>query len=699
MFKILEGLNIRIFLLSLWMLFLELFLIRWISTEIRIFAYVSNLALLACFIGIGAGCYFSDKKINVKFSFIMLAVTILAVKSVPFIRITELLATFYDSAIWSQVLSASIVPAIYGVILTLFMFCAIAGIFFPLGQLLGAMFSSSPRIIAAYSINILGNIFGIWIFSLFSFAHTAPIAWLIFSSLFIPVFMENNKRNIAFFVAITMFSAIIISMPVFYAQKTLWTPYQKLDVNTISAGNINLGYTINVNNANYMELLDISPKFINSTPELFGRNPDISAMLSQYEIPYLFKKDVQDVLIVGAGGGNDVAGAIRRNIANIDAVEIDPGIYDLGLKIHPERPYSDRRVHIFIDDARSFFKKTRRDYDVISFGLLDSHTLASNYNNVRLDHYMYTLESFEEARRLLKKDGIMTVAFASTRPWITQRIGGLIRQTFGEEPLTFAISPYGTGLLDRRWVMFVVGNNMGAVRQAIADSALLKNYLASRENKLDNNKVLLTTDDWPYLYLKDKSIPSTYTCIIISILLLFVISARALFSQGKRLNLHFLFLGAAFLLLEFQNISKASLLFGSTWIVNAYMFTAIMLLILCANLYAGNFKIKNIGLVYILLGVSIISLYLVPLNSFNAYNSFFKTCFAALIMNLPIFFAGLIFIESLRKYPHKDVALGSNLLGASMGGLLESLSFITGIKALLIFVFAFYALSYIFQKE
>ena len=34
----------------------ELALIRWLSTEVRIFAYVKNLALLLCFLGFGVGC-------------------------------------------------------------------------------------------------------------------------------------------------------------------------------------------------------------------------------------------------------------------------------------------------------------------------------------------------------------------------------------------------------------------------------------------------------------------------------------------------------------------------------------------------------------------------------------------------------------------------------------------------------------------
>ncbi|MDD5136402.1 MAG: hypothetical protein PHN63_03535 [Candidatus Omnitrophica bacterium] len=693
-----KGVNVKIFILSIWMLFLELFLIRWISTEIRIFAYASNLVLLACFIGIGAGAYFSNKKINVLFSFLVLAVTALAVKSVPFIKITDLLSVFYDSAIWSQSLDAGILPAVNGIILTLFMFSAITAIFFPIGQLLGKLFSASTNIIAAYSVNILGNLLGIWIFGLLSFSYTTPVTWLVLSSFFVIYFMKKNLKNICFFLAMLIFLLIVVSMPVNKAQFTSWSPYQKLDVNKIYAGNVFLGYTVNVNNANYMEILDISPEFIRSAPGLFEPRSDKNPMLSQYEIPYLLNKDPQDVLIVGSGGGNDVAGALRRGINSIDAVEIDPGIYNIGLMVHPEKPYSNKRVNTYIDDARSFFKKTGRKYDVISFGLLDSHTFASNYNNVRLDHYMYTTESFKEARDLLKKDGVMTVAFASTRPWIDSRLRGLIRETFNTEPLYFEISPYGTDVYNRGWIMYVVSNNMEKLRQTIEDNLQLKNYITDHPVALNKDKVALTTDDWPYLYLKDRSIPSTHLCIIISLLILFTVAGKTLFTEGKTLNFHFFFLGAAFMLLEFQNISKASLLFGSTWLVNAYMFTAIMALILLSNLYAYYFKVKRMIFVYALLAASIVILYFISLSTFNVYTSFFKGSIIAVFMNIPIFFAGLIFIYSFRKYPHKNIALGSNLMGACVGGLLESLSFVMGIKALLVLVLVFYLLSYVFDR-
>src|SRR6266849_2196147 len=44
-------------------LYLELLLIRWISSEIRIFAYFKNFVLIACFLGFGLGCYLCRRSI------------------------------------------------------------------------------------------------------------------------------------------------------------------------------------------------------------------------------------------------------------------------------------------------------------------------------------------------------------------------------------------------------------------------------------------------------------------------------------------------------------------------------------------------------------------------------------------------------------------------------------------------------------
>ena len=43
---------------------------------------------------------------------------------------------------------------------------------------------------------------------------------------------------------------------------------------------------------------------------------------------------------------------------HVDAVEIDPVINELGRLHHPNRPYSDPRVSIHLDDGRGFVRKT-----------------------------------------------------------------------------------------------------------------------------------------------------------------------------------------------------------------------------------------------------------------------------------------------------------------------------------------------------
>ena len=45
----------QVFVVSVFILYLEMLLIRWVSTEIRIFAYFKNLTLIACFLGAGLG--------------------------------------------------------------------------------------------------------------------------------------------------------------------------------------------------------------------------------------------------------------------------------------------------------------------------------------------------------------------------------------------------------------------------------------------------------------------------------------------------------------------------------------------------------------------------------------------------------------------------------------------------------------------
>jgi len=681
--------NIKLFSISFVMLFLEIFLIRWISTEIRIFAYISNLVLLACFLGVGLGCYFSKKNANVLITIGMLVSISLAAESQPFQNITEMLSNFPDSVIWGQILKTSSgLLVLNGTVLTIFMFLMILVAFIPLGQILGKLLDEHGNIIVGYSINVIGSLIGIWCFNIFSFFYTKPWVWFAFAIIILLFFIPRKKSDMLLACSASILILLITGM-LNFPSPIIWSPYQKLIIYPNMYLDIQNGWAINVNNTGYMSLLDLSEDFVKRYP---GRYDITERRYNIYELPYQFIDKKDAALILGAGAGNDAAGALRSGVKKIDAVEIDPGIYKLGRELHPEQPYEQKNVAIAIDDARAFLKKTKKNYDIITVGLLDSHTLSSNYNNMRLDHYVYTLEAFRNMKERLERDGVISVTFGVRRAWIAERIYGLLREVFGDVPYVFNVGSDNPGF---GWsgTMFITSNNLEKLKNAVERKPDLKNYIA--EHSITGlGRIKLTTDDWPYLYIEKPGIPRMYLLVIVAIMTVLFIVKKILFNfENSKVNMHFFFLGCAFLLLEFQNVSKAALLFGSTWIVNSYIISSILFLILMANLFVYYSKIINVKVFYSLLLISILILYLMPIDIFNAFGFWTKSILAVLILNLPIFFAGIIFIHSFKSVSSKNIALGSNLIGAATGGLLETVSFITGVKSVLLLVFALYILS------
>jgi len=89
-------------------------------------------------------------------------------------------------------------------------------------------------------------------------------------------------------------------------------------------------------------------------------------------------------------------------------------------------------------------------------------------------------------------------------------------------------------------------------------------------------------------------------------------------------------------------------------------------------------------------------LYFVDLAQFAFLPYISKALAVGCLTTLPIFFSGIIFIRSFAKVERKDDALGANLAGAIIGALLQSITFVIGIKALLLIVAGLYCLSFLF---
>jgi len=170
--------------------------------------------------------------------------------------------------------------------------------------------------------------------------------------------------------------------------------------------------------------------------------------------------------------------------------------------------------------------------------------------------------------------------------------------------------------------------------------------------------------------------------------------------EGKLcMHWHFFFLGAGFLLMEVQVISKIALLFGTTWMVNSIVVAALLLLIVAANATVSRFPSIPVALAYAGITVTAAVGYFTPMQRLFFSNPFLKALIALAVWCLPVYFAGIIFTRSFAGVGFNSEALGSNLLGALVGGILESISYWAGLRALLLMSVSLYALSALAIKK
>jgi hypothetical protein len=193
----------------------------------------------------------------------------------------------------------------------------------------------------------------------------------------------------------------------------------------------------------------------------------------------------------------------------------------------------------------------------------------------------------------------------------------------------------------------------------------------------------LTRDDWPYFYQREPGLPTSVVAISLLLIAISFVAAQRIGLGAGSLRIEFFLLGAGFMLLEAQIISRMALLFGTTWLVNSIVIAVLLLLIVAANGVAASFPRVSVDGAYFLIVACIALNYLIPIQALF-YRSFaMRAIVATLILCLPVFFAGIVFISRFASAGFAAEAIGSNLLGSLAGGIAESLSLWLGFRALL----------------
>jgi spermidine synthase len=679
----------RLLLVSSAALYLEIVLIRWLGTEVKIFAFFQNLSLIVCFLGFGVGSFSSKKRGSLLPT--LVATTILVVLvSLPFkgwhefLRlISSVLSYAPDAALWGEIQDRFQLSVYYQV----FICCLLAVALFllllaiamvSLGRWVGYYLEAAPNTVAAYSVNLFGSLAGIWLLAILAFLWLPPAGWFIAAFVLIVCAQPFTWRTSL--VSCALLAITLLALRPASGNPVYWSPYQKLAVTDYGDGQ----YQIDVNNEGYMSIANLSSDFLLKNPQVASTYQN-----SSYDSPFRFAKNTDRVLVVGSGAGNDVAAALRHGASHVDAVEIDPLIASLGKRLHPEQPYSSPKVQLINNDARNFLRQSHDKYDVIIFALLDSHTEFSGYSNMRVDNYVYTEESFRDAKRLLSPDGILILKFEVRKPWtwIGQRFYSMLSGMFPHPPVTY-YAPKTGALLDG--TIFIESDSPSLWEKSHDPpvAAFLSKNAPDFPLSADNAPPP-TTDDWPYIYHQSHSIPRAYFAVSAVILAMALYMVGPFFKPREGSTWQFFLLGAGFLLMETQLVSRLALYFGTTWLVNCIALTGILTVLLLANLFVELRRPGSLGVYYAGLCATLIANYAIPWYRIPGSGTSVGVLIC-LAYCVPFFFAGVIFTESFRRFGGRSHAFGANMLGAVAGGLAQNLSFIVGMKALLLIAAVIY---------
>jgi SAM-dependent methyltransferase len=647
----------RLVLLSFLMLFVELAIIRWSGANVIFLAYFSNLVLLGSFLGIGLGFIWAGRGGRPLFPWtpVVLALLVAFIRLFPVdITVSGSQLLFFNDLRPSGPPREVILPVIFVVTATVLAFIA-DGV---------ARTFKKFEPLEAYKLDLVGSVAGIVGFAVLSFLRMPPVVWgIVAGAVLIAVALPKVRITTVLAVGALVAMLGIESA----AANTTWSPYYKIEDEKNEAG----GYTVKVNEVPHQASMPVAdnPLYAGNYAQTTGLDPG-------------------DVLIIGAGGGNDVAAALANGADHVDAVEIDRTLYEIGRDGHPDRPYDDPRVDVHIDDGRAFLERSTKDWDRILLALPDSLTLVTGQASVRLESYLFTLEAAESARDHLAPGGVFSMYNYYRERWLVDRYAGTLDEAFGTSPCIKTFDANKNSNL----AVLTVSEDPDAVACEGEAQAVWQRPADTLEP---------ARDDHPFPYLRERTLPGFYVATIALILLVSLVAIRGVAGPVKpMLRFTDLFcMGAAFMLLETKSVVQFALLFGTTWFVNALVFLGVLLSVLCAVLVSQRITFKHPARLYLVLLVGLAAAWAVPPSALLELAVVPRFIAAVTLAFLPIFMANLVFTQRFKSTSSSATAFGANLLGAMFGGLLEYASLIVGYRSLLIVVALLYGAAFLTGRK
>lgn len=664
-------------------LFLELMLIRWVPAALEIIAYYSNLLLLSSFFGLGLGALLAGRLRSIFGWFpplLLVDVLIILAARQGSLPSGDGEVRFNASSDGAHVLSYVVLVAV---------FVGNAAVLVPIGQRIGELFGRLP-VLRAYGYDLGGSLAGTLAFGAFSWAFFSPVVGMVIP-LALHAAMASWRQRL---VALPLALATLGCMRQATDPNAIWSPYYYIMVREAGGARALAEpppdlqgrqdppvFVVAVNHAFYQYHGSIDPARYLAQPGSASNAP-AAGLGVRYGMPHLLRPGGQSALVLGAGGGLDVEAALLHGVRSVDAVDIDPGLIAIARRWSANGVYDDPRVQVHVDDARAFLERGTRLYDCVIFGLLDSQALFSTMSNVRLDGYVYTVEGIRAGWRRVAPGGVLSLTFyMAGQQWLTARLDRLVLLATGRQPLRYT---------EGQHIVLVVPRDANTAARA---PDTLPPFRRITSLVPTEGRVVVPTDDWPFLYLREPGIPVDYLVVLGLLALVVTVTIVAARPPGgaDAADAQSFFLGAGFLLLQTKSITDCSIYLGATWVVTTAVISGVLLMVLLANLVTVRSARRAS---YLALFAALAVVAFVPREMILGLPVSGRLAWILLVVPLPIFFAGRLFSALFRSSPRPAALFGTNLLGATLGGFCEYGGMVIGSRGLSVVLFALYALSW-----
>jgi hypothetical protein len=643
----------RLVLASFLMLFVELALIRWVAANNVFVTNTTNFVLLASFLGIGIG--FLNARTGrdfVRWTPVALLALVAFVLAFPVVVVSLGAPDPYGGIGHMKALPTPLSLAI--------VFALVAGVMVGLGQAVARTFVRFKPL-NAYRLDILGSIAGIAAFSVLSFLDQPPAVWGLVAGVGLVALVLPSARWWQFGAVAGVMALLVLES---VTPGLMWSPYNKLTVHKTHQWG-QPAIAVSANNIPYQQAVSLDA-MRNLEPNYF------------YPYRHVARASLGNVLIIGAGTGNDVAVALSEGARHVDAVEIDPLLLLRVGQSHPNHPYRSSRVSMHVGDGRAYLVASKQRYNLILLALPDSMTALAGQSALRLENYLLTEQALAAAKSHLAPGGTFAM-YNYYQPFLLSRYATTIEDVYHQTPCVEMLPGQSGGR-----VLAVLTVHPGGPVPACATF-------------WHGSRLAPATDDHPFPYLQSASIPGTFLWTLAAVLLgsLLLVRVGGGRFRGMRSYIDLAFMGAAFLLLETKNIVQFALLFGTTWFVNSLVFAGVLLAVYLAVEIARRVGLPRPAILYSALIASLALAWLVPQESLLALPVITRFLAATALAFAPIFLANLVFAQRFADVQNSGTAFAVNLLGAMVGGALEYLSLITGYRVLLIVIGVLYGLAFV----